>query len=143
MQVKDVMTRDVEVISPDAALHDAAARMQALDVGALPVCEGERLVGMITDRDITVRATAAVNDPATAEVRQVMTSNVVTCFEDQDVKEAARLMQAQQLRRLVVLDRDHRLVGIVSLGDVATDVNDTRLVGETLDQISQPSEPQG
>ena len=141
MQLKDVMTRDVEVVHPNATLEEAAAKMDSLDVGPLPVCDGNRLVGMVTDRDITVRATAAGKDPRTTPVREVMTDNVVHCFDDDDTNEAARLMEEQQIRRLVVLDRDKRLVGIVSLGDLAVATQDDQLSGEVLERISEPAEP--
>ena len=141
MQLKDVMTRDVEVISPDASLEEAARTMDQLNVGPLPVCDGERLVGMVTDRDITVRATAAGKDPRTATVREAMSTDVLYCFEDQDVSEAVRLMESQQVRRVPVLDRSKRLVGIVSLGDVATATRDDRLTGEVLERVSEPAEP--
>src|SRR5262245_19894525 len=121
MQLKDVMTRDVVVIRPDATLEAAAAQMDALDVGSLPVCDGDRVLGVSTDRDSTVRATAAGSDPKQARVSDAMTADVVYGFEDQDVIEAVRLMVQQQIRRLIVLDRDKRLVGIVSLGDLAVD----------------------
>jgi CBS domain-containing protein len=94
--------------------------MKALDVGALPVCDGERLVGMITDRDITLEATAQSRDPVTTLVRDCMRPEVIYCFEDEDVDEAERIMQEKQIRRLPVLTREKRLVGIVSLGDLAT-----------------------
>ncbi len=141
MQLKDVMTRDVEVVHPNATLEEAAAKMDSLDIGPLPVCDGNRLVGMVTDRDITVRATAAGKDPRTTQVRDVMTDNVVYCFDDDDTNEAARLMEEQQIRRLVVLDRDKRLVGIVSLGDLAVATQDDQLSGEVLERISEPAEP--
>src|SRR5687768_819517 len=139
MQLKDVMTRDVEVIQPDATLQQAAEKMEELDVGPLPVCDGNRLVGMLTDRDITVRATSMGQDPNATRVRDVMTRDVVYCFEDQDVREAARVMEAKQIRRLVVLDQDKRLVGIVSLGDLAVDTGDERLSGEILERVSEPA----
>jgi CBS domain-containing protein len=141
MQLKDVMTRDIEVIHPNATIEEAAAKMDMLDVGPLPVCDGNRLVGMVTDRDITVRATAAGKDPRATQVREVMTDNVVYCFDDDDTNEAARLMEEQQIRRLVVLDRDKRLVGIVSLGDLAVTTQDDQLSGEVLERISEPAEP--
>jgi len=141
MQLKDVMTRDIEVVHPNATLEEAAAKMDTLDVGPLPVCDGNRLVGMVTDRDITVRATAAGKDPRTTKVREVMTDNVVYCFDDDDTNEAARLMEEQQIRRLVVLDRDKQLVGIVSLGDLAVATQDDQLSGEVLERISEPAEP--
>ncbi len=94
---------------------------------------------MITDRDITVRAVADACDPRSTTVEEVMTPDVVYCFDDQDVQEAARLMQAHQIRRLVVLDRDKRLVGIVSLGDLAVETGDEKLAGKTLEEVSLPS----
>src|SRR5919197_2730009 len=118
MQLKDVMTRDVEVVRPDATLQEAAGRMKALDVGVIPVCDGEHLMGMLTDRDITVRATAAGRDPRTTHVRDVMTPDVVYCFEDQDVTEAQRLMQERQIRRLLVLNPDKRAGGVGPPGDL-------------------------
>jgi CBS domain-containing protein len=142
MQLKDVMTRDVEVIHPNATLEEAAAKMDALNVGPLPVCDGDRLVGMLTDRDVTVRATAAGRDPKTTRVREVMTDEVVYCFEDQDTNEAARIMEEKQIRRLVILNRDKRLVGIVSLGDLAVTTQDDQLSGEVLERVSEPAEPE-
>src|SRR5262245_56394299 len=114
MLVKDVMTRHAECVGPDVTLQEAAARMRDLDVGSLPICENDRLVGIVTDRDIAVRATAQGLDPRTARAREVMTPDIVWCFEDEDVTEAARLMKENQIRRLAVLDRNKRLVGIVS-----------------------------
>jgi CBS domain-containing protein len=142
VQVKDVMTTSVETIGPDSPLQEAAERMKALDVGPLPVCDGHRLVGMITDRDITVRAVAQGFGGAMGSVRDVMTPDVVSCFEDQDVREAARLMQEHRVRRLVVLNRDKRLVGIVSLGDLAVATGDDTLAGETVEKVSEPATPQ-
>jgi CBS domain-containing protein len=107
----------------------------------LPVCDRDRLVGMLTDRDIAVRAVAEGYDPWTDHVKDAMTPDIVYCFEDQDVKEAAQLMKEKQIRRLVVLNRDKRLVGIVSLGDLAVDTGDEKLAGETLEQISEPAAP--
>jgi CBS domain-containing protein len=142
MQLKDVMTRDVEVIHPDATLQEAARKMKALDVGPLPVCDGERVVGMLTDRDITVRATAEGRDPTTTKVREAMTPEVVYLLEDQDVEEAARLMQERQLRRLLVMGHDKHVAGIVALGDLAVETGDERRVGQVLEAVSEPSEPE-
>jgi CBS domain-containing protein len=143
MQLREVMTPHVEVIHPDATLREAAQKMQTLDVGPIPVCDGDRLQGMLTDRDITVRATAAGRDPNTTRVREVMTPDVVYCFEDQDVQEAAQVMEERQIRRLIVLNRDKRLVGIVSLGDLATQTGDEELdseeLSETLSGVSTPT----
>jgi CBS domain-containing protein len=137
MQVKDVMTAGVECVGPDATLQEAARKMKDLDVGPLPVCDNDRLAGLLTDRDIVVRAVAEGRDPRSAHVRDVMTPDVVYCFEDQDVQEAARLMQQRQIRRLVVLNRDKRLSGIVSIGDVAVESGDRNLAGKTLEHVSR------
>lgn len=141
MRVHDVMTRGVAVIHPDSTLQEAAEKMKDLDVGPLPVCDSDRLVGMVTDRDITVRAVAEGQDPWTDRVRDIMTPEVIYCFDDQDVAEAARTMKHKQVRRLPVLNRDKRLVGIVALGDLAVDVNDEQVSSETLQAVSEPAEP--
>jgi len=138
MRVNEVMTRRVESVDPDATLQEAAAKMKALDVGSLPVCEHDRPVGMITDRDITVRATAEGEGPTNVCVRDVMTPEVISCGEDTLVENAALLMQERQIRRLPVLDRDGRLAGIVSLGDLATETGDEELAGSTLEAVSEP-----
>jgi CBS domain-containing protein len=140
MLVKQVMTPGAECVRPGNSLHEAAQKMRNLDVGPLPVCgDNDRLVGMITDRDITVRAVAEACDPRTTTVKDVMTPDVVYCFEDQDVHEAARLMKENQIRRLVVLNRDKRLVGFVSLGDLAVETGDEKLAGRTLEEVSLPT----
>jgi CBS domain-containing protein len=142
MKLKDIMTREVEVVRPDSTLQEAATKMKGIDVGPMPVCDGDRLVGMLTDRDITVRAVAEGCDPKSTKVRDVMTPDVFWCFEDQDVRDAAKLMQDKQIRRLIVLNRDKRLTGIVALGDIAVDTRDTGLAGRTVEGISEPSQPQ-
>jgi CBS domain-containing protein len=141
MRVNEVMTRGVECIDPDATLQEAAAKMKSLDIGPLPVCENDRLVGMLTDRDITVRATAEGEAPTDIRVRDIMTPEVVWCFEDELVSEAARRMQEKQVRRLLVLNRAKRLVGIVSLGDLAIETGDEQLTGQTLEAVSEPNRP--
>jgi CBS domain-containing protein len=139
MLVKEIMTRDVECIRPDTVLDEAARKMRDLDVGSLPVCgDDDRLAGVVTDRDITVRAVAAGKDPRTTRVREIMTPGVIYCFEDQDVTDAAHLMEEKQIRRLAVLSRKRRLVGIVSLGNLAIDTHDERLAGEALEAVSEP-----
>jgi len=115
MQVKDVMTRGAQCIAPDATLQEAARQMKGLDVGPLPVCENDRIIGMLTDRDIAVRAVAEGKDPRKTHVREAMTEGISYCFEDDDVADAARLMKEKQIRRLVVLNRDKHLAGIVDL----------------------------
>jgi CBS domain-containing protein len=137
MQVNEVMTRGVECVSPDATLQEAARKMKDLDVGPLPVCDNDRLAGILTDRDIAVRAVAEGRDPRATRVRDVLSPGVVYCFEDDDVQEAARLMEEKQVRRLVVLDRAKRLVGIVSLGDLAVQTSDRDLAGKALEEVSR------
>jgi CBS domain-containing protein len=142
MKLKDIMTSKPECIRPDTTLQEAARKMRDLDVGPLPVCgDDDRLAGMITDRDITVRAVAEGKDPTTTRVREVMTQEIIYGFEDQDVEEAARIMKERQVRRLVVLNRDKRLVGIVSLGDLATETGDREKSGEVLQDVSEPAQP--
>jgi CBS domain-containing protein len=142
MQVNEVMTQGVECARPTDSIADAAKKMRDLDVGSLPVCgENDRLVGMITDRDITVRATAAECDPCGTRVQDVMTPEVIYCFEDQEVGEAVQLIEENQIRRLVVLNDDKRLVGIVSLGDLAVKGGNDELSGEALEQVSEPAMP--
>src|SRR5215207_9292157 len=136
MKVSGIMTRDVRLIEPTQTIRDAARLMAELDTGILPVREGDRLVGMITDRDITVRAVAQGRGPDTA-VREVMTDEVKYCFEDDDTNNVARNMADIQVRRLPVLDSDKRLVGIISLGDIAV-TDEARRAGEAVAGVSQP-----
>jgi len=138
MQLKDIMTPGVEVIAPEASIYEAAEKMSHLDVGPLPVCDGERLVGMLTDRDITVRAVAAGRDPMRTPVRDVMTPDVVYGFDDQEVDDAARLMEQYQIRRLPVLNRSKRLVGMVALSDLAVHPGNQSVAAEVLKQVSEP-----
>jgi len=138
MQLKDVMTPAVEVIAPEASIYEAAEKMSHLDIGPLPVCDGERLVGMLTDRDITVRAVAAGRDPRMTPVRDIMTPDVVYGFEDQEVQDAARLMAQYQIRRLPVLTRSKQLVGMVALGDLAVHAGTQPVAADVLEQVSEP-----
>ena len=143
MQIEQIMTRNVEIISPETTLREAAQKMRDLDVGSLPVCDGERLKGMLTDRDITIRATAEGQNPDSTRATDVMTAAVYYCYEDQDVAEAAQVMEEKQIRRLPIVDRNKKLVGIVSLGDLAVDTGKERLAGEALTEISRPAKPMG
>jgi CBS domain-containing protein len=132
-----MMTANVHVIAPDASLREAAAMMRDLDIGALPVCENDRVVGFVTDRDITIRATAAGKSPDECQVRQVMSQGVVYCNEDATMEDAERLMKDRQVRRLAVLDGNQRLCGILSLGDLALEL-DSDEAGDVLERISEP-----
>ncbi len=136
MKVSDVMTRDVRLIEPTETIQEAARLMAEIDTGIMPVREGDRLVGMITDRDITVRAVAQGRGPDTP-IREVMTDDVKYCFEDDDTDAVARNMADIQVRRLPVLTRDKRLVGIVSLGDLAV-MQGSGQAGEAVAGISRP-----
>ena len=144
MQIREVMTERPEIIRSDAAAREAAAKMRDLDVGSLPVCDGKKLEGMLTDRDIAVRLVAEGRDPSRTKVNEVMTSGVTYCFDDQTVEEAATIMEAHQIRRLPILNHDKELVGVLSLGDVAVRTHgseDGTLADEALKNISEPSEP--
>jgi len=136
MKVSEVMTRDVRLIEPTQTIQEAARLMAELDTGIMPVREGDRLVGMITDRDIAVRAVAQGRGPDTP-IRDIMTDEVKYCYEDDDTDDAARNMADIQVRRLPVLTRDKRLVGIISLGDMAVSEGSGR-AGEAVAGISQP-----
>jgi CBS domain-containing protein len=120
MQLREIMTKDVEVIRPETCVSQAAEKMRSLDVGVLPVCEGQRLVGMVTDRNITIRATAYGHDPNTTPVRYYMSSDLICCFEDQDIKEAEELMRQRRVRRLPILTREKQIAGTVTLDDLAS-----------------------
>jgi CBS domain-containing protein len=137
MQVKDVMTANVHVIAPDANLREAASLMRDLDIGALPVCENDRVIGFVTDRDITIRATATGRSPDECQVREVMSHGVVYCHEDSSLEDAERMMKDRKVRRLAVLDDDQRLSGILSLGDVALEA-EAGEAGDVLERISEP-----
>ncbi|MBW3539898.1 MAG: CBS domain-containing protein [Planctomycetes bacterium] len=141
MHLKELMTKDVESVAPSATLRHAAERMAALDVGFLPVADDAHPVGVLTDRDIAIRAVAAGRNPDETTVRDVMTTAVQMLDEDQDVEEAARLMRDRKIRRVLVKGADGRLCGVVSLGDLAVDVGND-LSAEVLQGVSQPAEPQ-
>jgi CBS domain-containing protein len=138
--ISQVMTRDVTVVKPDDSLQHAAQLMRDMNIGALPVCNGKRLVGMITDRDITIRAVAEGKSPSNVHVSDVMSDQPLWCFDDQTVGEVLQQMGDQQIRRIPVISRDAmELVGVVSLGDLATEQGvDT---DSTLGDISAPIPP--
>jgi CBS domain-containing protein len=138
MEIKAVMTPHAEVISPEATLTEAAQKMRGWDLGLLPVWDGGQLVGVLTDRDVVVQALALGYDPRATPVRLAMTPECVCCYEDQDVRQAAALMQERQVRRLVVLDREQQLVGVVSLGDLAVGTGDRHLADAALEEVSAP-----
>ena len=136
MRVSEVMTRDVETIRPDQTAQEAASFMLRADAGSIPVTENERLVGMITDRDIAVRGVAQGHGPDTP-VRDLMSGGLVVARVDDDVEEVATKMSEAQVRRLPVIDQDDRLCGIVSLGDLSREADDES-AAEALEGVSQP-----
>jgi CBS domain-containing protein len=138
MQVQEIMNSNVHLADPNMTIRDAARRMRAENVGALPVGENDRLVGMVTDRDIVTRAIADERSPGTTTVREVMSKRVLYCFENDDVQRAAEVMAERQVRRLPVLNRDKRLVGIVALADLGRSQG-TAAQG-ALQGISEPTE---
>jgi CBS domain-containing protein len=136
MKVSEVMTRDVQTIRPDQTVREAAGFMLRADAGAIPVAEGDRLLGMITDRDIAVRGVAEGHGPDTP-VRELMTNDMVCARVDDDVEDAATKMSEAQVRRLPVVDEQERLCGIVSLGDLSRET-DIDCAAEALEGVSQP-----
>jgi CBS domain-containing protein len=136
-QLKDLMSRDVKVISPDMTIVDAAKKMRDGDFGMMPVGEDDRMVGTISDRDIAIRAVAEGKDGGT-KVRDVMSEGVVWVYEDDSVEEVATMMSKHQVRRLPVVNRDKRLVGIVALGDFAVESSEIQPAAQALAEISKP-----
>ena len=141
MNVNEIMTCNAETIDSQATLVEAAQKMKQLDVGALPVWESGELAGMITDRDITVRGVAQGKDPTKTRVNEVMTPEVFYCFADDDIHEAAELMEEKCIHRLLVLDETNEPAGFVSLADFAVKSRDERLAWEILEKISEPACP--
>ena len=136
------MTRKVESVKPDSPVKEAATRMKAADIGFLPIHDGKKLHGVVTDRDITVRAVAEGRDLRLTTTRDIMTDHVHVCVEDDSVEQAARVMEESKIRRLVVVDRDKQMVGVVSLGDLAlSPAGSAGLAGEVLERVSEPGRP--
>jgi CBS domain-containing protein len=134
VKVEEVMHRDVRRTDPDMSLQDAARKMRDMNVGCLPVWEDDELIGIVTDRDITCRAVADVQDPERLTVRDVMSKDVAFCFEDQDVDDAARIMREKEVRRLPVFDHDKQMVGILTLSDLA--INSPELAGSVVRSVT-------
>ncbi|QTL97655.1 CBS domain-containing protein [Iocasia frigidifontis] len=139
MQLRDIMTNNVQTVNPNSSVKDAATIMKNLNVGSVPVCEGKRAVGIITDRDIAIR-NVANNGDSNTPVTQVMSKNMIYGQPDMSDQEAATLMAEKQIRRLPVVENDN-LVGIVSLGDLAVNSRSDMEAGEALSTISKPSKP--
>ena len=137
-QLKDLMSRDVKVINPDMTIGEAAQKMRDGDFGMLPVGEDDRMIGTISDRDIAIRAVAEGKDSET-KVRDVMSDGIAWAYEDDSVEKAANIMSERQVRRLPVVNRNKRLVGIVALGDFAVESSEIKPAAQALSEISKPS----
>lgn len=137
MKISEIMTKEPKYIAPDESLQEAARQLRDMDVGMIPIGDGVKLKGMLTDRDITVRVIAEGVDPQTVSVSDVMTPEVIYAYEDQDVEEAARIMEEQQIRRLIILNRDKDMVGIVALADLANKAKDPAVESEALEGVSK------
>ena len=138
MKLSEIMTREVAILQPDDSLQFAAKKMRDLNIGFLPVCDGEELIGVISDRDIIIRALADGMDVNIMLGRDMMTAPAIYCFDDQDLSEAAKIMEENQIRRLVVLNReDKRIAGVISLGDLARNETANRS-GKVLQKVSEP-----
>ena len=137
MKIKEIITSDPELIDPNASIREAAKRMKSEDIGALPVGENDRLIGMVTDRDIAIRGVAEDRTPDATTVRDVMSEKIFYCFEDDDIEDAAQCMAENQVRRLPILNRDKRLTGIISLADIAQTGEDCEKTA--LEGVSEPS----
>ena len=141
MKVEQIMTRNTETISHDETAEQAARRMAELNIGFLPVTEGENLVGVLTDRDLVVRVLAKGANPAKTPATEIMTREVETVSEDQDIEDAAELMKEKQIRRVVVRDAGGVISGVVALGDLAVELDDKDLYANTLEKVSEPAQP--
>jgi len=135
MKVREIMTSNVECLAPDASLKDIAQEMKSLDVGFIPVCENDRLVGTVTDRDIVIRAVAEGMDINTCKTRNIMSREIIYAFDDDDVKTVAEKMREQDVRRILILDKAKRLVGVVSIGDISK--VEEKVSGKTLRDIAE------
>jgi CBS domain-containing protein len=139
MKIKEIQTNNPRVISPEAMICEAARAMDDCDCGMLPVCDGERLVGAVTDRDLVIRGMAKGYDPLRTKVREVMSPGICYCFEDDSLEDVARIMEDKQIRRMPILDSQKRLTGIISLGDLAVRAHNRDLTEEILEHVSQPA----
>ena len=140
MRISDVMTKDVAVLPPSARLQDAARRMREADTGFIPIEENGKIIGTVTDRDICVRAVAEDRSASSTDVRSVLSEDAVCCYEVQDDERVARLMAEHKVRRLPVLDRNEKLVGVVSIGDLANRAHADMEVGKAMESVAEPTD---
>jgi CBS domain-containing protein len=138
MRVDEIMSKNVETLPPTATLVEAARKMKDLDVGMIPICDGEKVQGVLTDRDIVINAVAHEQNPSNSSVSDFLTGHPRWVYSDSDVEQAAQIMKDEQIRRLIVVDRNKKLVGVVSLGDISTRAEEG-IAGDALEDISQPS----
>lgn len=141
MQVKEIMTYNPRTIEADSSIKQAAQTMKSMDVGSLPVVKNNAIVGMITDRDLVIRCIAESKDPSSTNVSEIMTPHIYYCFENDDIHEAANMMEEKQIHRLLVLNNDEQPVGFLALADFAVKTKDERLAWELLEKISEPAAP--
>ncbi|GJL62521.1 MAG: CBS domain-containing protein [Nitrospirales bacterium] len=140
IKIRDIMTVEIDVVDPETNIQDAAEKMKELGIGIIPICQNHNLIGMLTDRDIIVRAVAEKKEPLHTPVQEVMTQNVIMAYEDQDIEEAERLMSHHQSRRLPIVNQSNLFVGMLTLGDLASR-SPKEFAGEVLEEVSQPSKP--
>ena len=141
MQIKNIMTTNFEMINSTESITEAAKKMKSLNVGVLPVKEDNKIVGMITDRDMVVRALAENKEAGSVIVKDVMSPEIARCSSEDNIEDAADIMKEKKLRRLIVLNSENAPVGIVSLGDIAAKADSEQLAGQTLEVVSQPCSP--
>jgi len=141
MQIKEIMTKNPEEIPAIESVMDAAEKMKELNVGVIPIFKNDKVVGVVTDRDIAIRAVAEGKNPKDTPVMDIMSTNVVSCPENADIQEAAQIMEKNKVRRLIVTDQSGKAVGIVSLGDIATKARLKDIGFEVLEKVSEPGRP--
>ena len=137
MKIKEIMTKNPQYVSSGDKLSLAAEKMRTLDVGFLPVVDSGKISGVLTDRDIIIRAIAKHKNPEEAKVKECMSSGSLTCYDDDDVKKAIKLMEDKQIRRLPIINHQNKIVGVVTIGDLALETHDQKLSGEILEKVSE------
>ena len=137
MKINQIMSKKVEYVDPKLPIGKAAEKMRDLNIGFLPICENDKLVGTVTDRDITIRSVPQGRDPRLTPVSEIMTQDVFYCYDDDNLERVAQYMQEKGVRRMVILNRQKRLVGVASLGDIAKTSGEKQLAGETLGEIAE------
>lgn len=137
MLVKEIMTKNPKILTPNSSVAEVVKEMQKLDCGFMPIAENGKILGVVTDRDITLRTISAGKDPTKTSVKEIMTTKTFSVSEDQKVDEAAKKMREQQIRRLVVLDKNNKITGVLSLGDIATRCKDHKIDSGIIEAVSE------